>query len=196
MWHWLFSQSTRTECRLEGSVTGVDPDPARIAFAKKEYAQIGNLTFLVGSSEAFPSGPYDLVFSNHVIHWIKDKKDLFVKVYDSLNVGGTFAFVCVTETYTRVLDMYEPTVKNLLYLCGAETYKALAYECGFKIDLILLKPISYTFSSVEEFLDFITPSLHGCVNPDAITVERLHNEFDSSEEFTFNWIRATIILRK
>ena len=53
--------------------------------------------------------------------------------------------------------------------------------------------LSYTFSSVEEFLDFITPSLHGCVNPDAITVERLHN---GSEEFTFNWIRATIILRK
>ena len=77
----------------DGKVTAVDPDKERLRIARRKYGAQLNLEFLDGSSESFPSGPYDTVFSNHVMHWIKDKESAFWKVYENLRVGGKFAFV-------------------------------------------------------------------------------------------------------
>ena len=98
-----------------GRVTGVDPDAARIVVAQRNYAGFSNVTFLVGSSEDFPSGPYDLVFSNHVIHWIDDKESAFNNVYSCLkrkfrlrmlhwsNFEYLGAFRCLNETAFTLL---------------------------------------------------------------------------------------------
>ena len=64
----------------EGLVIGVDPDEERIKFAQQKYQGdlFGNrLQYLEGSSEDFPGGDYDIIFSNHVVHWIEDKSALF-----------------------------------------------------------------------------------------------------------------------
>ena len=39
-----------------GAVTGIDPDPARIPVAKRNYAQLKNISFLAGSSDDIKSG--------------------------------------------------------------------------------------------------------------------------------------------
>ena len=87
----------RERVAQRGMVTGVNPDVARIAVTRRNHGELKNVTFLVASSEGFPSGPYDLIFSNHVIHWIDDKANAFRNVFNSLKDGGTFAFICPTE---------------------------------------------------------------------------------------------------
>lgn len=75
----------------EGNVIGVDPDKERILLAQKYHGNIKNLSFVEGSASDFPgigSESYDIIFSNHVIHWIPDKEDAFNSMFGSLKNGG------------------------------------------------------------------------------------------------------------
>ena len=74
----------------EGLVVAIDPDKDRLSVAKRKY-QAGNLEFLEGSANAIPGGDYDLVFSNHVLHWCKDRRAAFTNIARSLKPGGKVA---------------------------------------------------------------------------------------------------------
>ena len=74
----------------EGRVVAIDPDKDRLPVAKRKY-QAGNLEFLQGSAEAIPGGDYDLIFSNHVLHWCKDRQAAFDNIAMSLKPGGRMA---------------------------------------------------------------------------------------------------------
>ena len=76
----------------EGSVIAVDPDGERLKIAQEKYAR-DNIEYVSGDAATFPEGPYDLVFANHVIHWVADKDLLLRRVYQSLKSGGRFAFI-------------------------------------------------------------------------------------------------------
>ena len=84
----------------EGNVTGVDPDIKRILFARKKYGTVNHLNFLEGSCENFPVGPYDLVFCNHVLHWVENIEMAFENVHRSLTPGGIFA-LCGVSSHLR-----------------------------------------------------------------------------------------------
>jgi len=69
-----------------GEVVGVDPDKARIKVAKEKYAS-SNVVFFEGSTNEFPEDQYDFIFSNYVLHWVKDKESAFKKVYKNLKAA-------------------------------------------------------------------------------------------------------------
>ena len=55
---------------------------------------IKNLRFHVGSAANFPglgSESYDIVFANHVLHWIPDKQEAFKNTFSSLKPDGKIA---------------------------------------------------------------------------------------------------------
>ena len=81
----------------EGKVVGVDPNTKRLEVAKRKFIEVNNLEFAIGSSEGFPSGPYDVVFANMIMQRIERKKSIFQKVYVNLKVGGIFAFVAMSN---------------------------------------------------------------------------------------------------
>ena len=60
----------------EGKVVAVDPDGERLKIAREKYSA-QNVEYIQADDKTFPSGQYDLIFSNIVIHWISDKKGLF-----------------------------------------------------------------------------------------------------------------------
>ena len=72
---------------------GVDSNAGRIKVAQRNYASMENLQFFIGSSENLPAGTYDVVFSNHVMHWIKDKETAFRNVFDNLKLNGKFQLI-------------------------------------------------------------------------------------------------------
>ena len=62
----------------KGRVLAVDPDKERIRVAKESYKEVENLTFAVGSTSSFPGlglETYNVIFSNFVLHWIKNIED-------------------------------------------------------------------------------------------------------------------------
>ena len=74
----------------EGKVVGVDPDKDRLKIATQYSAS--NIEYVLADDQTFPVGPYDLVFCNCVVHWIKNKEPLFKHVSENLTSGGCFAF--------------------------------------------------------------------------------------------------------
>jgi trans-aconitate methyltransferase len=73
-------------------VTGLDASEEMLAAARKNHPGI---PFIQGDATAFhPSHPYDVVFSNAVLHWIPQEKqmDLLRCVASALHPGGEFIF--------------------------------------------------------------------------------------------------------
>ena len=156
----------------EGLVIGVDPDEERIKIAQQKYEsnQFGNrLQYLEGSSENFPGGNYDIIFSNHVVHWIEDKGALFKKICENLRPGGRFACVVVTDE--------EPIAVFLRQLLGneraralldafnfepQESYEALAVAHALEIThaVAATRP-SFKFKNLDGLLDYIEGIFHG-----------------------------------
>ena len=181
-----------------GTVTGIDPDPARIAVAKRNYAQLKNINFLVGSSDDISSDAvYDLVFLNHVMHWIEDKKSAFRNVYKSLKVGGEFAISCATDADSSAIwGPIKPTVSNS-YIEGIDVYLQLAPQCGFEIAFSSTKQMNYVFKNIEAHLEYAMPSMTtSSCSPNLEAVTKIKKQFSDSQEVHFDWTKAIIILKR
>ena len=148
-----------------GKVIGVDPDEERIKIAIGEGRGHTNLQFMVGSDQSFPENQYDIVFSNVVIHWIKDKRETFKKVYANLKPGGKFGFTTSAKGDTAALPQLmvealqcckpeggiqlDPT-----YYETVEDYISMAHEAGFEVSLAEIKDICYMFKSIDSYINF------------------------------------------
>ena len=85
----------------EGKVVGVEPDKERILLAQQTHGEFKNLSFVEGSASNFPGiglESYDIIFSNHVIHWIRDKQEVFKNMFESLKIGGKIVIQYVGHT--------------------------------------------------------------------------------------------------
>jgi trans-aconitate methyltransferase len=73
---------------LGAEVVGVDASPEMIATAKEKYPYIN---FEVANAVDFDfNEPFDAVFSNATLHWIKDADSAIKNVYNVLKAGGRF----------------------------------------------------------------------------------------------------------
>ena len=64
-----------------GQVVAIDPDEKRIEIANKEQAA-DNIKYLIGGSDNMPGENYDIIYSNYVIHWIPNNKNIFGPLLD------------------------------------------------------------------------------------------------------------------
>lgn len=70
------------------SVIGIDSSEEMIAQAKESFPDI---EFKVANASNFYfEGEFDAIFSNAVLHWIKEADTLIESVYDNLKPGGRF----------------------------------------------------------------------------------------------------------
>ncbi|HVS92682.1 MAG TPA: methyltransferase domain-containing protein [Mucilaginibacter sp.] len=70
-------------------VIGMDASPEMIAQARENYPE---LDFIVGNGANFSfDEPFDAVFTNATLHWIKDADGVIKSVYNVLKPGGRFA---------------------------------------------------------------------------------------------------------
>jgi len=94
----------------QGKVVGVDPDKERLLLAKQCYGEVKNLSFVEGSASNFPGigwESYDIIFSNHVIHWIPDKREVFKNMFGSLKSGGKIAIQYGDHLYSFEISAYK-----------------------------------------------------------------------------------------
>ena len=162
-----------------GCVIGVDPDGERIKIAQEENAK-DNISFIEACGETFPEDQYDVVFSNHVLHWIKDKEPVFKRVYDNLCPGGKFAFIIgqsVPPMYEEVLDTLEPSrareARKKLFYVPIDTVEDLAVTYGFTVTFRELGTHHHKFENVERAIEFFYASATGEFDPSQANKEAL-----------------------
>ena len=190
----------------EGKVVAVDPDKERILLAQQSFGEVKNLSFVEGSASNFPgigSESYDIIFSNHVIHWILDKHEVFRNMFGSLKRGGKIAIQYIGHLYSfeisafkilnpenaeRIFDMYrcEERAKIEEY-CSAAGFQSInSYDTSCT---------QLAFESIESLLNWLWSTVHGVFDLKLVTEERLQRYYpclsrDGKPPFDFGGIKG------
>jgi trans-aconitate 2-methyltransferase len=81
-------QLTSEIARSGATVTGLDYSADMLAQARKNYP---DLTFVLGDAAAFDfPRPFDAIFSNAALHWVKDAEGAVRSIAKALRPGGRF----------------------------------------------------------------------------------------------------------
>ena len=81
-------QLTAEIARSGAHLIGLDNSPEMLAGARKNFPE---LTFVAGDAAAFDfAEPFDAVFSNAALHWVKDAEGAVESIARSLRLGGRF----------------------------------------------------------------------------------------------------------
>ena len=135
------------------------------------------------------------------MHWIKDKERAFRKIYSNLEDGGTFAFTCPSDsaavTSDTIWSLIHPAVQHYSYVCDSNLYSTLATGCGFKVKVLAVEPMKYTFSDVDSYLDYFIPTMTSTkYMPDMNVVRKVKEQFSGRKPVVMYWARTTVILSK
>jgi SAM-dependent methyltransferase len=125
-------------------VVAIDPSAAQVAAARAR-----GLDARVAHAEALPfTGEFDAVFSNAVLHWIRDANGVIASVFRALKPGGRFVAEfggdrCVLAIRTAIADALErrgidAAACDPWFFPTAEDYGARLEAHAFVVDTIVL----------------------------------------------------------
>ena len=131
---------------IGASVIGIDSSPAQVAAARARGidARVGEGTALA------VAGPFDAVFSNAALHWMRPPEAVAIGVARSLASGGRFVGEmggagCVQKIRTALHKGLEargvdPWSVDPWYFPNEREYGAVLTAAGFRVDSIALIP--------------------------------------------------------
>lgn len=132
--------------KLGANVTGMDLSREMIEAARLKYSE---LTFHIGDAQQFSfSTPFDAVFSNAALHWVKQPELVIQSVWNSLRTGGRFVaefgghgnVANIVQATTEVLQEYDgrqAEVMNPWYFPIIGEYSSLLEKQGFRVTLAI-----------------------------------------------------------
>lgn len=143
-------------------VIGVDMSAEMI-----EACECKGIEAYVGSVTELPYGnAFDGVFSNAMLHWVKDARGAVQNIAKSLKHGGHFvcefggegnAYALVSamqEVFERHDDFGE--FKNPWYFPSVKEYRALLESEGFRVEYIELIPRPTPMDDIKNWLNIFT----------------------------------------
>ena len=145
-----------------------------------------NLSFVEGNSDNFEgmsSEKYDIVFLNHVLHWIPNKEDAFRNMFSSLKAGGKIAIQYVDQLYPFIASALEEFAtpenvqrcKNMSYRVPRSDVDRMCQEAGFDVvKSYQCNDKKIVFENTEDLLKWLWSTTHGVFDLQAVTQERIH----------------------
>ncbi len=128
-------------------VMGIDNAPAMISKAKQNYPQI---RFDVADARNFQvEQPFDAVFSNAALHWIKEADAVIRNVHQALKPGGRFvaefggkgnvqAITTALESALQEIGISQPQALNPWYYPSIGEYATRLEKHGFDVNYAVL----------------------------------------------------------
>ena len=170
---------------VNGRLVGVDPDGARIALARKTFCHLKNLNFEEGSCDTlannFGESCFDAVFSNYVLHWVKDKRRAFKNIYESLKPGDRVVMLYETDIppfVKKVVKELNPEdnyrkVKEMFFCEAKEKIESYCRDAGLVVsESIEIKQCTVQ-ESLSDFLDVVSSSTHCVFDLDLVEEQNL-----------------------
>lgn len=151
-------------CRLaDGSVVGIDRSSEMIALAKKTY-QNSNINFEQRDAEKIEDeARFDIIFSNAVLHWIKDHQNLLSRFFRALKPGGRLllqmggkgnceAFAVIARELIGSADWrnYFTDFSYPYFFYDDSTYLKWLDAAGFTIETVSLLPKDMVHQNTDE----------------------------------------------
>ena len=146
----------------EGKVIGVDPDGERLALARKTYSA-SNLEYVQGSANEVPGGDYDIIFSNHAMHYCPDKNATLKTLASKMKKGGKLVYIVdVGDDVKKFVDskpgLYGKKFRDAwaakYHYTPKEDYLRFTTDNGFVVEHSEVIVCRYSFKDVEELIEF------------------------------------------
>lgn len=157
-----------------GSVLGIDKSEDRIRFAKDHFPaeKFPNLAFEVGDIRDLSfDGTFDVIFSNAVLHWIRDHGPLLERIKRSLKRGGRMlAQMGGKGNAAGILKVVEDIIAGKRWR---------RYFAHFSVP--------YTFCDVSEYQEWLKAAGFTARRIEAVPKTMLH----TGKEGLSLWIRTT-----
>jgi trans-aconitate 2-methyltransferase len=154
-----------------GSVIGIDNSSSMIMLATKQYPidKYLNLSFeLMDACDLVFENCFDVIFSNAVLHWIKNHKPVVRGLFKSLKPGGKILLQMGgkggASLYISILDEilllpeWQSYFKDFEFpysFLGVEEYEGMLFEAGFQINRLELIPKDMIHAGKEKFEGWI-----------------------------------------
>ena len=168
---------------LEGQVVAIDPNAERLAIAREKHSA-PNIQYLLTDAEHLPGERYDLIFSNFVIHWIKNKEAIFQQAQGILKPGGYLAFVGLTQSHTAfppqdvISKTFQDDILNSLYDVRIEEMDHFAKVYDFEATSIRFDKAHFDCKSLQGIIDFFkTHSPSKMYDESHFNMERMKEHF-------------------
>lgn len=192
----------------DGRVLGIDPDEARIALARRT-AGTPNLEFQVAAAETLGEvardRSFDLVFSNFVFHWIRDKRAALRLLRALLRPAGRILIQCVSSLPVLVGELSrlaDPSGEKLLRDFVFEDAAALARHVeGAGLQLLRLEEQhgTHVYPTLDALLRWWQATTHDRFDPRAVepaALSRFAEQHGDGGAFrvreTFCWFEARL----
>jgi ubiquinone/menaquinone biosynthesis C-methylase UbiE len=157
--------------QFNGNLLVTDTDSDRLSIAlNNQPKNINNITYLSDSAEKLTnvkSNSVDIIYSNYVIHWIKNKNNMLSEFYRCLRPDGycIFEFIESLPQFEREITLLTgisgENLVNNFHCINKEAWVELFTLFGFKIDYIDLPVLEYNFDSLDHFFDWWEGTTHG-----------------------------------
>lgn len=140
-------------------VTGVDLSHEMVKNARAK----GIDATVMSATELEFKNRFDAVFSNAVLHWVKESETAVKNIHDALKPNGRFvAEFGGAGNCKRAVDAMKEVFKNHpefgvfenpWYFPSVEEYRALLESCGFRVEYIELIPRPTPVNDIANWLD-------------------------------------------
>ncbi len=145
--------------KLGAKVIGVDLSESMVQKTKEK----GIEAYVMSATDLTFENKFDAVFSNAVLHWVKEDKKAIQKISKSLKVNGRFVaefggygnIKFLTDAIKEVFDKHQEYGKfnNPWYFPKDKDYKKLLEDNGFKVEYIKLIPRATKIDDISNWLD-------------------------------------------
>lgn len=145
--------------KVGAKVVGVDLSGNMVAKTKEK----GIEAYVMSATELPYEDAFDAVFSNAVLHWVKEPDAAIDRIHRGLKAGGRFIaefggygnIKYLTDAMQTVFDGDSAygTFNNPWYFPDVAEYKAKLEARGFKVDYIELIPRPTTVDDIANWLD-------------------------------------------
>ena len=184
-------------------VLGIDPDLERLTVARDKYST-SNTQYQQASSENIPGQDYDIVFSNYVLHWVKDKHPFFHNVHKCLKPGGKFGFVSVSN-FDYPWGMFSPrdgfspefleSRQDILFSFTTEEFVGVAATHHFETLHMQEDVREWDFDDVDKLVEYYMTHAYGRFDRTHFNIPVLQKYYEG-RKISFRIPYVTTILRK
>lgn len=165
----------------EGTVLGVDLSPTMVLHATAQFpaSEFPNLAFEQMDASALPfDGAFTFIFSNAVLHWIRDHRPVLAGIARALAPGGrcllqmggrgngddavrAFTEVCSYAAWQPWYEGFESTYG----FHGDDDYRVWLAEAGLIADRVALIEKDMIHADREAFLGWLRTAWHPYTSP-------------------------------
>lgn len=169
----------------DGKVVAVDPDLERLELARSKYTA-PNLEYLEGSAENIPGDDYDIIFSNHALHYCVDKNAAFKIIAGKLKKGGEFTFIaCVEDDVQKNIkslpelygQKFRDAYSNWYHYTSVDDFKRITSANNFKITHSEMIPVKYSFNGVDDLVKFHMTHIRGHFGEEEFNLEAIKRHY-------------------